>query len=79
MQKRSLPVHEVAERLGVSRQRVHNLLRIGRLKRSRRDSVPGRYYAKLAFYITLQSVEQFEADRQAWAERRQSRDQGGDE
>ena len=72
-ENRSLPVREVAERLGVSRQRIHVYLKTGRLKRARTGVIPGRYPKSTAVWITVQSIENFEA------ERRQSREQSGDE
>ena len=83
MSKQSIPVIETAKRLGVTKQAVYNLIRRGRLVPSHSAPIPGRYERYPAWYIPIEQIEAFEADRRKIMERRkanrQSRDQGGDE
>ena len=68
---KSIPVREAAERLGVSRQRVHFLIKQGRLKASpKRKAVEGRVFHPKGVWVSVQSIEDFEA-------RRRAREQGG--
>lgn len=60
---RSIPIREVAERLGVTKQAVHGMLRRGRLEKSHAASIPGRYRNPNAFWIKLEGVERLEAQR----------------
>ena len=79
VQEESIPVIETAERLGVTKQAVYNLIRRGRLVPSHRAPIPGRFERYPAWYIPIEQIEAFERDKQAWLDSRQTRDQGGDE
>ena len=74
-EKRSLTIRDVAERLGITKQAVHGLLNRGKLRRSSTGTIPGRYRNGNAYWISLQSVEELEAERRQSSETEGERDE----
>ena len=66
-----IPVREAAERLGVSRQRIHAMIKQGKLRASpKRRAVKGRVIHPSGVWVTVQSIQKLEAERR-------EREQGG--
>ena len=71
-----IPVREAAERLGVSRQRIHAMVKQGKLRASpKRRAEKGRVVHPSAVWITVQSIEQLEAERRQSSETEGERDE----
>ena len=68
MNPKTIPVRETAERLGISRQRVHMLIRSGKLREGTRRPIPGRKGHREAVWVTVASIEKLEHQR--WLEHR---------